>query len=73
MKSGKMAVSVVDSKWRISIPKELREEMEIEPRSKVTFEIKKVEPRLSLTKELSGIIKKKINTVEYLHKYSPFR
>jgi len=74
MKSGKMATSVVDSKWRIAIPKALREELEIAPRAKVTFEIKKVEPRLSFTKEAVGLIKgKKIDVVDYLHKYSPYR
>jgi len=74
LKGGNMAIEAeVDSKGRVTIPADLREQLGIEPRAVVELEILKVKERKSFVKEARGRLKGKGDAVELLHKESPFR
>lgn len=65
--------SKVDGKGRVLIPSEVRDELGIEPESKVKIRIEDVKPKKSFVKESKGILKDKGDAVDLLHKESPFR
>ena len=74
LKGGNMAIEAeVDSKGRVTIPADLREQLGIEPRVVVELEILKVKERKSFVKEARGRLKGRGDAVELLHKESPFR
>jgi len=66
-------IAEVDSKGRIVIPVEARQELEIESGAEVEFEIKRVKRKKSFVQVSKGAIKGAGDAVELLHKESPFR
>lgn len=66
-------IGEVDAKGRVTIPKEFREKLGLEPRDRVRLKIVEPLPRKSFLKECRGALKGSGNAVNLLHRESPFR
>lgn len=66
-------VGEIDTKGRVTIPKEIRDKYDLKPKDKVKLKVLEPLPRMSFTKECAGILKGEGDAVELMHKKSPFR
>ncbi len=65
-------IGEVDSKGRVTIPKKIREKLDLEPKDKVKIKIIEVMPRKSFLK-YKGLLKGSGDAVRILHEESPIR
>jgi AbrB family looped-hinge helix DNA binding protein len=77
MISGKMTevdiIAEVDTKGRVTVPKEVREMYGIEPRDRIRLRVLEALPRKSFMRECKGALKGAGDAVKLLHQESPFR
>ncbi len=66
-------VGLVDAKGRIVIPAKVRQKLNINPKDRVEFEVKRVEHRPSFMKTCAGVLKDREEAVAILHRESPLR
>jgi AbrB family looped-hinge helix DNA binding protein len=66
-------VSEIDTKGRVTIPKEIRDKYGLRPRDRVKLRVVEPMPRRSFIKECKGILEGEGDAVELMHKKSPFR
>lgn len=66
-------IGEVDTKGRVTVPKEVRDRFGLEPRDRIKLKVVEVLPRRSFMKECRGAFKGAGDAVKLLHRESPFR
>jgi AbrB family looped-hinge helix DNA binding protein len=66
-------IGEIDTKGRITIPKEIRDRYDLKPRDKIRIKVIEPLPRKSFMKECKGALKGSGDAVKLLHEESPFR